>query len=156
MRRKITPLDIAIKKGYTVISDALRRHRVSMITLRVIARSAYSVPLAHQEPASVRPYVLRPHRSAKSTKNGPPETDLANSIAGRGVPFFVHFWDLTQIRQLTQSDSIIPILYVDDKKKPQNGLFKASRPPPCGCCLVKLEIPVIVSFSKCTIVKKQW
>ena len=78
----------------------------------------------------------RPHRSAKSTKNGPPETDLANSIAGRGVPKKDHFLDLTQIRQLTQSDSIILILYVDDKKKPQNGLLKASRPPPCGCCLV--------------------
>ena len=48
----------------------------------------------------------------------------------------IHFWDLTQIRQLTQSDSIILILYVDDKKKPQNGLLKASRPPPRGCCLV--------------------
>ena len=97
------------------------------------ARSAYYVPLAHQEPASVR---LRPHRSAKSTKNGPPETDLANSIAGRGVPKKGHFLDLTQIRQLTQSDSIILILYVDDNKKPQNGLLKASRPPPRGCCLI--------------------
>ena len=43
-----------------------------------------------------------------------------------------HFVDLTQIRQLTQSDSIILILYVDDNKKPQNGLLKASRPPPRG------------------------
>ena len=73
--------------------------------------------------ASVRPSVaasVRPHRSAKSTKNGPPETDLANSIAGRGVPL-VHFWDLTQKRQLAQSDSIILILYVDDKKKPKSA-----------------------------------
>ena len=86
----------------------------------------------------LRPSV-RPHRSAKSTKNGPPETDLANSIGGRarGVPKKDHFLDLTQIRQLTQSDSIILILYVDDKKKPQNGLLKASRPPPRGCCLVE-------------------
>ena len=29
-----------------------------------------------------------------------------------------------------QSDSIILILYVDDKNKPQTGLLKASRPPP--------------------------
>ena len=52
--------------------------------------------------ASVRPSDdddVRPHRSAKSTKNGPSETDLANSIAGRGVPKKGHFLDLTQIRQ---------------------------------------------------------
>ena len=91
------------------------------------ARSAYSVPLAHQEPASVRP-----HRSAKSTKNGPPETDLANSIAGRGVPKKGHFLDLTQIRQLTQSDSIILILYVDDKKKPKMDCSKLRAPRPAG------------------------
>ena len=99
--------------------------------------------------ASVRPSSsvlrLRPHRSPKSPKNGPHETDLANSIAGRGVPFLIHFWDLTQIRQLMQSDSIILILYVDDKKKPQNGLLKASRPPPCRCCLVIVRNPAAIT-----------
>ena len=101
------------------------------------ARSAYSVPLAHQEPVSVRPSPCPSAQIRKSPKNGPPETDLRAEIPGSRVPFLVHFWDLAQIRQLMQSESIIHILCVDDKKKPRNELLKASRPPPCGCCLVK-------------------
>ena len=92
-------------------------------------------PTRSQRP-SPSPSVRRPpHRSAKSTKNGPPETDLANSIAGRGVPKKGHFLDLTQIRQLMQSDSIILILYVDDKKKPKMDKLDCSKlraPRPAG------------------------
>ena len=80
--------------------------------------------------SGVRRPSVRPHRSAKSPKNGPPETDLRAEIPGRGVPFLDHFVDLAQIRQLMQSDSIIHILCVDDKNKPQNELLKA--PPPAG------------------------
>ena len=95
----------------------------------VIARSAYSVPLAHQEPASVVAAAVRPYaRSAKSPKNGPPETDLRGNIPGRGVPILVHFVDLTQIHQLTQSDPIILILYVDDKRKLKMDCSKLRAP----------------------------
>ena len=111
------------------------------LVMIIIARSAYYVPLAHQEPASVRARPRpRPRRRpasgqiSKCPKNGPPETDFRGDRTGRGVPILVHFWDLTQIRQLTQSDPIILILCVH--KKPKNGLLNASRPPPCGCCLV--------------------
>ena len=54
---------------------------------------------------------------SKCPKNGPPETDFRGDRAGRGVPILVHFWDLTQIRQLMQSDPIILILCVHKKPK---------------------------------------
>ena len=54
---------------------------------------------------------------SKCSKNGPPETDFRGDRTGRGVPILVHFWDLTQIRQLTQSDPIILILCVHKKPK---------------------------------------
>ena len=111
--------------------------RSGCVAVLIIARSAYYVPLppgASKRPDG-RPSVsirLHPHKSAKNTKSKPPETDLANSIAGKGVPFLIHFGDLTQKRQLTQSDSIIPILYVDDKKNPEMDCSKLRAPCPAG------------------------
>ena len=61
-----------------------------------------------------------------------PETDLRGNIPGRGVPVLDHFVDLTQIRQLTQYDSIILILYVDDNKKPKMDCSKLRAPHPAG------------------------
>ena len=77
----------------------------------------------------------RPAKSANVQKMDRLKRNQELNNPAEGSQFLIHFWDLTQIRQLTQSDPIILILYVDSKIN-QNGLLKASRPPPCGCCLV--------------------
>ena len=71
-------------------------------------------PSVRPRPPSVRP---ASGQISKCPKNGPPETDFRGDRTGRGVPILVHFWDLTQIRQLTQSDPIILILCVHKKPK---------------------------------------
>ena len=105
-------------------SNQLRPGRVPKFSVNknIFARSAYYVPLAHQEPASAARRAPPPPASgqiSKCPKNGPPETDLRAEIPGSRVPFLVHFWDLTKYVSWRNLIQLYSYCTLDDKKKPK-------------------------------------
>ena len=111
----------------------------------IIARSTYYVPLAHQEPVSVRPRRRRRRRRrrrpAKSTNVQKMDhlkrnQELNNPAEGS------HFWSIFGISLRYASWCNLIQLYSYCTwiiKSNQNESLNASRPPPCGCCLVISE-----------------
>ena len=89
----------------------------------IFARSAYYVPLAHQEPASARrrppPRAAGVRPNQQMSKKWTAWNGFKSWNTRQRGPNFGSFLGSHQIRQLTQSDPIILILYVDDKKKPK-------------------------------------